>query len=234
MRREGRAPYLHILHWLSNGDEWSLQLDIALARNQDQRASVGQIIEKGYLQSFLKDNPELDAVLHYDPATRILTIEDPKFLYFLRNLIWNKFARDVGFITTDFKAKYDFALSFAGADRDIANMLNDKLVELEAAVFYDKNEQYRILAENVEDYLGPIYRSEAEFVVALLGLEYPKRIWTKFESDQFKQRFGDNAVIAIWFSDVPVGMFDESAKVEDLDSIAWATHKSKFNKWPSC
>jgi hypothetical protein len=174
-----------------------------------QRASVGQITEKGYLQSFLTDNPQLDDVIHYDPTTRIIAIEDPKFLYFLRNLIWSKFARDVGFITTNFKAKYDLALSFAGADRSLAKMLYDSLTEAEAVAFYDKNEQHRILAENVEDYLAPIYRSEAEFIIALLGLDYPKRVWTKFESSQFRQRFGEHSVIAIWFSDVPVGMLRE-------------------------
>ncbi len=83
----------------------------------------------------------------------------------------------------------------------------------EAAVFYDRNEQFRILANNVEDYLAPIYRSEAEFVVALLGPDYPKRIWTKFESDNFKKRFGENSVIPIWFSDAEPGIFDETTRV---------------------
>ena len=82
-----------------------------------------------------------------------------------------------------------------------------------ASVFYDKNEQHRIIASNVEDYLAPIYRSEAEFVIVLLGPEYPKRIWTKFESEHFKQRFGEKSVIPIWFADAPPGTFDETARV---------------------
>jgi hypothetical protein len=143
----------------------------------------------------------------------MLGVEDPKFLYFLRNLIWSKFARQVGFLTADFKGRYDFALSFAGADRDIAEALNNRLSDAQIAIFYDKDEQHRILAANIEDYLAPIYRSEAQFVVALLGSEYPKRIWTKFESEQFKQRFGEESVIPIWFADTPVGMFDETSRV---------------------
>jgi hypothetical protein len=213
LRREGRAPYLHILHWLAQSDDWSLQLDHALAVHPEHRGSVGQLIEKGYLEEYLKNNPDLDAVIHYDPSTRLLSIEDPKFLYFLRNLIWNKFARQVGFISTDFKGRYDFALSFAGADRDIAEKLSEKLCEAEASVFYDKNEQHRIIASNVEDYLAPIYRSEADYVIVLLGPEYPKRIWTKFESEHFKQRFGEKSVIPIWFADAPPGMFDETARL---------------------
>jgi hypothetical protein len=44
----------------------------------------------------------------------------------------------------------------------------------------------------------------------LLGLEYPKRIWTKIESDAFKERFIDGSVIPIWFSDIEPSMFDTS------------------------
>ena len=215
LRREGRAPYLHMLRWLSMSRRMVFaKLDLqALAQNPDHRGSVGQIIDKGYLADFLHDNPDLQEVIHYDKTTRMLGIEDPKFLYFLRNLIWNKFARQVGFLTADFKGRYDFALSFAGADRDIAELLHARLSEVEIAVFYDMNEQHRILAANVEDYLAPIYRSEAEYVIALLGREYPKKIWTKFESDQFKGRFGDGSVIPVWFADAPIGMFDETSRV---------------------
>jgi hypothetical protein len=214
LRREGRAPYLHLLKWLAESEDWSIQLEAALAQHPEQRGSVGQIIEKRYLEEYLRNNPDLfDDVIHFDASTRMLSIEDPKFLYFLRNLIWNKFARQVGFIATEFTGRYDFALSFAGADRDVAHLINEKLQEAEAAVFYDKNEQHRILASNIEDYLAPIYRSEAEFVVALLGQEYPKRIWAKFESDQFKKRFGDNSIVPIWFADAPPGMFDETTRV---------------------
>jgi hypothetical protein len=41
---------------------------------------------------------------------------------------------------------------------------------------------------------------------------YPKKIWTKFESDQFKSRFGQNAIIPIWYSDTIAGYFDETKK----------------------
>src|SRR5205814_258622 len=31
LRREGRAPYLHVLNWLAQHEEWSIQLDQALS-----------------------------------------------------------------------------------------------------------------------------------------------------------------------------------------------------------
>ena len=50
-------------------------------------------------------------------------------------------------------------------------------------------------------------------MIALLGPDYPKRIWTKFESEQFKKRFKHGAVIPIWFTTAPPGAFDESPRV---------------------
>jgi len=133
-------------------------------------------------------------------------------LFYVRNLLWNKFAKQIGYIDIHFNKPYDIALSFAGENRDLAQALFDKLVTREISVFYDQNEQHRILAENVEDYLAPIYRSEAEYVVVLLSTHYPKKIWTKFESDQFKARFGENKIIPIWYSDTDVSIFDETRK----------------------
>jgi hypothetical protein len=47
----------------------------------------------------------------------------------------------------------------------------------------------------------------------LLSQHYPKKIWTKFESEQFKQRFGEHSVIPIWYADSTPGMFDETRKI---------------------
>lgn len=213
LRREGRAPYLHILKWLAEANEWSIFLDRELAIHPEHRGSVGQVVEKGYLSNLLASNSDFTKVLHYEAATHILTVEDPQFVFFLRNLLWNKFAERVGYLNIRFASRYDFALSFAGTDRQIAEILFKQLSENEFEVFYDFNEQHRILAENVEDYLSPIYASEAAYVICLLSPDYPKRIWTKFESDQFKTRFGDGSVIPIWFTNAVSGLFDESSRV---------------------
>lgn len=217
LRREGRAPYLHILYWLANSDSWSISIDEELRRNPDHRPSVGQIVEKGYLERFIENNPEFADVINFDSLTYIFTIEDPQFIFFIRNIIWNKFTEMLGFKTLFFESKYDFALSFAGSDREIAKKIFDGLTENEFNVFFDGNEQHQILAENVEDYLAPIYKSEAKYIICLLGSEYPKKVWTKFESDQFKHRFGEHSVIPVRFANVSIGMFDEASKVGGID-----------------
>lgn len=212
-RREGRAPYLNLLHLLAMSDEWSLSIEQALMKKPALSGSITQIVEKGYLVDLIAKDVELNGIFHFDAGARLLTIEDPQYIYFLRNISWPQFARDIGFLTLEFPSRYDVALSFAGSDRALAEEIWNALEDFELEVFYDKNEQHRILAADVEDYLRPIYQSDAQFIVALLGPEYPKRIWARFESEQFQKRFGDGAVIPVWFASVPEGAFDESRRV---------------------
>lgn len=212
VRKEGRAPYLHLLYWLATSKDWVISMDNIIRSYPEHRGSVGQVADKGYLKDLIENNDQLSSVLHYDSVSRNLTVEDPQFMFFVRNIPWQKFATEIGFDSIYFKSIYDFALSFAGEDREIAKQIFDKLTEQELHVFYDKNEQHRILAQDVEDYLRPIYQSDAEFIIALLSKNYPKKLWTKFESDHFKQRFKNNAVVPIWFSDAPTGLFDESKR----------------------
>ena len=241
LRREGRAPYLNLLRWLSQTEEGALDTKDVIEANPALKGSVTQVIEKGYLTTLITNSPTIGDLIHFESSTKLLTTEDPKFLYFIRHLIWSKFAKQVGYFSAEFNSNYDFALSFAGENRNLAEELYRGLSEREISVFYDRNEQHRILANDVEEYLGPIYRSESRFVVVLLSREYPKKIWTKFESDQFKQRFGQKSVIPIWYTDTSPGFFDESRRVggmtfdpsSDLTSQATAIAETLAKKLES-
>jgi hypothetical protein len=213
LRREGRAPYLHLLYWLSQSKNWSINADREADRHPEQRGSVSQVVSKGFLRDLIGSSPDIQRVLHFDTTNSLLVAQDPQFVFYIRNIPWPQFAEEIGFLSLEFPSRYDFALSFAGADRDIAEAVFHKLQENELEVFYDRNEQHRILAEDVEDYLKPIYASDAQLVVCVLGPDYPKRVWTKFESDQFKQRFKSGEVIPIILSTAPLGIFDSATKV---------------------
>ncbi|MBP7000335.1 TIR domain-containing protein [Amaricoccus sp.] len=217
IRREGRAPYLHMLKWLSESDEWSVDLTDAVAVHPHMKGSIGQVLDKGHLATLLADKEKgLDSYFHYEISTSVLSVEDPRLVFYLKNLVWRVFTKQVGYKAEYFPNRYDFALSFAGADRDVALAIFEKLMEHELEVFYDENEQHRIIAQNVEDYLAPIYRSEAKYVIALMSPEYPTRIWTKFESDAFRERFGSNEVIPIRYRTVKSGFFTDDAKYGGL------------------
>lgn len=213
LRREGRAPYLHLLYWLSQSKNWSINASREADLHPAQRGSVSQVISKGYLEELVSSSADIQRVLHFDAANHFLIVQDPQFVFYIRNLSWPQFAEEIGYLSLEFESRYDFALSFAGADRDIAEALCEALQEGEFEVFYDRNEQHRILAEDVEEYLRPIYATDAKLVVCILGPEYPKRVWTKFESDQFKERFKSGEVIPIIFNTAPLGVFDSAMRV---------------------
>ena len=209
-RRGGRAPYLHILRWLSEANEWSIDLRSELTRRPTHRGSVGQVVEKGHLKNFLESKKEkLAELLHYEAESSVLGIEDPKFVFYLKNIVWRNFTKQAGFVNDHFPSNYDFALSFAGHDRHVAEALCRKLEEREIQVFYDFNEQHLIIGADVEEYLSPIYRSEAKYVVPLLSPNYPTRLWTKIESETFKHRFGSHSVLPVRFSTVQEGFFSD-------------------------
>lgn len=218
LRREGRAPYLHLLYWLSQSKSWSLNAEREADRHPEQRGSVSQVITKGFLKDLIESSTDIQRVLYFDSVSSTLVVQDPQFVFYVRNLSWPQFADEVGFVSLEFPSRYDFALSFAGSDRDIAEALFIALQAHELEVFYDRNEQHRILAEDVEEYLAPIYSSDAQLVICILGPDYPKRIWTKFESEQFKQRFKAGEIIPIIISTAPLGVFDSASSV---GHIAW-------------
>lgn len=211
-RPGGRANYLHILSWLKDAETWAISLSEELAHHPNEKASVSQVVEKGFLAK-LTSTEDIAKIIHYDPATRVLSVEDPQLVFYLRNLDWPNFVRRTGFTRVDVTQDYDFALSFAGEDRQFAQRLYDYLTEDGFSVFYDHAEQHRILAEDLEEFLGPIYRSGASYIIAILGRQYGQRRWTRFESEQFKELFGEHRVIPIWATDAVPSAFDMTSGI---------------------
>ncbi|NIJ91889.1 hypothetical protein FHT12_000547 [Xanthomonas campestris] len=219
LRKEGRAPYLHILRWLAKSEEWSLDLGEAMNRYPANKASINQVLEKGHLLALLNDPEKIDLLspyFHFEPTTNILSVEDPRLMFYLKNIVWRAFTRSVGFNSDYFESAYDFALSFAGTERAHAKRIHELLNAREVSCFYDHDEQHRIIAAHVEEYLAPIYRSEARYVVPLLSVNYPTRIWTKFESDAFRERFGQGGVIPIRYTDTQPGWYSEEQTIGSL------------------
>lgn len=214
-RPSGRGPYLHILSWLRESETWSVALPDEIARHPNQRISVSQVVDKGYLQS-LVESEGIAELLHFDPMTRVLSIEDPHLVFYLRHLDWPQFVRDVGFTGFAIEAEYDLALSFAGEDREYAEKLYDFLSDEDLAVFYDLAEQPRILTRDVEAFLQPIYESKARYVVAVLGETFGLKRWTLFESGAFRERINRGEVIPIWSTKTPPSAFDETRRIGGL------------------
>lgn len=214
-RPSGRAPYLLLLKWLAESQRWDIALRDEIPKHPEHRASVSQIVEKGYL-SALVASEDIAKIVHYDDSGRVLSVEDPHLIFYLRNLDWRAFAKDIGFTNIEMEAPYDFALSFAGEDRSFAERLVVHLEDLGFVVFYDLNEQHRIVARDLEEFLRPIYESGATLVIAVLGPQYGERRWTRFESDQFKDKFSLGHVIPIWSTSAPPSAFDRTRDIGGL------------------
>ncbi|MER6551498.1 TIR domain-containing protein [Streptomyces sp. NPDC005317] len=216
-RPGGRAPYLHILRWLSESDSWSISIQDEMRKHPTEKASVGLVSERGYLEN-LSNSDGISEILHFDPDTGILSVENPMLIFYLRNISWPDFVREVGFTKVDYEESYDFALSFAGEDRSFAEALRNSLEDLGHVVFYDMAEQHRFLGQDVETYLGPIYASGSRYVVAILGEMYGRKRWTLFEVSQYKERYSDGAVIPIWSDKIPPSPTDP---IRDLGYLSF-------------
>ncbi len=217
LRPEGRAPYLHLLKWLSTTNDRALDINDAIYLNPEHKPSITQVIEKGFLEKLLNQDIELNNYFHFEKNTKTLSIEDIKLFYFLKNLKWSSFIRKVGFSNISFKCTYDFALSFSGESRVIAEKIFNALELHSFNVFYDKNEEYKILAQDVEKYLSNIYSYDSEFVIVILDSQYPRKVFTKFESEKFKHRFGECRVIPIYTPSAQITAFDLTSGVGHLN-----------------
>lgn len=219
-RRDGRAPYLMLLKWLAETENGALQMGEIYMRYPKFKVSISQISDKGYITQLIQRNEGVSKVLYYEPSAKILAIEDPKFIFYIKNTDWVQFAKDMGFKQEQDDVVYDFALSFSGAKRKYAEMLSSFLMENEYSVFYDKNLTADILGRDMEEYFAPIYDSDAKYVVAMIDSTYPKRVWTVFESDRFKARLGKDAVLPILFEDFEPSPMDSLFKIgyERIDS----------------
>jgi hypothetical protein len=214
-RPGGRAPYLRILNWLAESDDWSISLPDEMARHPQDKPSINVVIEQGYLETLVA-REEIAKILHYDRDTKTLSIEDPHLAYVLRNQDWPSFVSKCGFTKIDFPTEYDIALSFAGEDRPVAEALFYSLQDRGLTVFYDKNEQHRILAEDVEAYLTPMYQDRSALVVAILGEMYGVKRWTLFEARVFRSRIERREVVPVWSTKVPAGAFDATRGIGGL------------------
>ena len=75
LRREGRAPYLHLLKWLGESDSWTIDVEREMQVHTNLRGSINQVIKKGYLEEHIeKESTGVSDLIHYDTQTRTLAI----------------------------------------------------------------------------------------------------------------------------------------------------------------
>ncbi len=78
-------------------------------------------------------------------------------------------------------SNFDVAISFAGAERELAEKLAGILRAAGIAVFYDNFYPEHLWGKNLTAFLDEIYRKRAKFCVVFVSEEYKERKWTNHE-----------------------------------------------------
>lgn len=84
--------------------------------------------------------------------------------------------------------EYDLALSFAGEDRNTAEVLAKLLMEEGVRVFYDLHEQAELWGRDLYQHLQEVYRDKARYCLIFVSEAYAKKLWTRHELKQAQAR----------------------------------------------
>jgi len=102
--------------------------------------------------------------------------------------------------------EYDVVFSFAGSDREVAEILGSIARANGLRVFIDKHHAAESWGKNLPEYLGEIYDSKSRFCVMLISREYIEKPYTKLERRRAMDRALESEVEYI----LPVRLDDSS------------------------
>ncbi len=83
---------------------------------------------------------------------------------------------------------FDIALSFAGEDRDKAELLANALKSKNINVFYDDFQKAELWGQDLYSYLSDLYRLRAKYCVMFVSEHYSKKLWTNHERKSAQER----------------------------------------------
>lgn len=198
--RPNNDPYLKLLQKIGQQDSSIVDLNELANSNEDVRGSINNIKEIR-LATLLRDKPTCSRHFYYHAETKNFAVEDPALFYFLKHLDWAKLRRDCGFRAPSREAEYDFAISFAGENRDLAREIAQQLSILDAHVFYDEHFEANFLGGAWSVQFERIFGLDSRLVVCLLDKHYREKIWPTFERECFLPRVPDGEVIPIFLDD---------------------------------
>lgn len=201
--RSTNDPYLKLLKCVGEQASSIVDLTELANANPDVRGSINNIKEKR-LATLIESKPICDRYFYYNPETKVFAIEDPALFYYLKHLDWDEIRSACGFRQDDRDYSFDFAISFAGENRELARTITDQLQLLDCAVFYDEYFEANYLGQAWHKSFREIFGQQARFVVCLLDEHHAAKIWPTFERECFAPRVAEAAVIPIYLDDTPV------------------------------
>jgi hypothetical protein len=198
--RPSNDPYYKLLRTVSEQDSSIVDLNELANAKAEVRGSINNIKERR-LSILIQSKPACARHFYYNSETKNFAIEDPALFYFLKHLDWNALRSDCGFREAQKDYEFDFALSFAGENREMARHIAESLEILDANVFFDEQYEANYLGKAWSKEFLRIFGSASRLVVCLLDKNHKDKIWPTFERECFEPRVADAEVIPIFLDD---------------------------------
>ncbi len=198
--RPSNDPYYRLLQAISQQDSSIVDLNMLADSSEEARGSINNIKERR-LTVLLGTKPLCAQHFFYNGDTKYFAVEDPALFYFLKHLDWGKLRTDCGFKKDIPNTEYDFALSFAGENRELARSIAEQLETLDTTVFFDEYFESNYLGKTWSREFKRIFGEASRLVVCLLDSHHLQKIWPTFERECFQPRVEQEAVIPIFLDD---------------------------------
>lgn len=198
--RSSNDPYFKLLRTISTQDSSIVDVSTLANLNPGVQGSINNIKDHR-LVVLLQSKPACARHFYYNAETKSFAIEDPALFYFIKHLDWDKLRIDCGFKVDAKDYEYDFAISFAGENRELARHLAEQLEVLDASVFFDENYESNYLGKAWSAEFKRIFANDSRLVVCILDQYHLKKIWPTFERECFIPRVADGDVIPVYLDD---------------------------------
>ncbi|MEK6758716.1 MAG: hypothetical protein AABY51_03000 [Deltaproteobacteria bacterium] len=198
--RPSNDPYYKLLKTVSQQESSIVDLNMLANSTPEVRGSINNIKDHR-LPVLLESKPTCARHFYYNAETKSFAIEDPALFYFLKHLDWDYLRVACGFKETDKDYEYDFAISFAGENRDLARFIAEQLEILDAHVFYDEHFEANFLGKTWSEQFKKIFSTDSRLVICVLDKNHKEKIWPTFERECFQPRVAAEDVIPIFLDD---------------------------------
>jgi hypothetical protein len=195
--RSTNDPYFKLLRCVSEQESSIVDLTDLANENPAVRGSINNVKEKR-LAILIESKAICERYFYYNPTTKNFAIEDPALFYYVKHLDWEDLRKKCGFRAGDYNFDFDFAISFAGENRNIAKIITEQLEILDCAVFFDELFEANYLGQAWHKTFMDIFSGRSRFVVCLLDKYHLEKIWPTFERECFIPRIPEAAVIPIY------------------------------------
>jgi hypothetical protein len=195
--RPTNDPYYKLLKAVGEQDSSIVDLNELANSRGDIRGSINNIKEKR-LGILLDSKLNCAKHFYYNKETKYFAIEDPALFYYLKHLDWDKLRMDCGFRLDAKDYEFDFAISFAGENRELAKYIAEQIEILDGHIFFDEFYEDNYLGKTWSTQFESIFSTKSRLVICLLDSFYKEKIWPTFERECFLSRVANGEVIPIF------------------------------------